>query len=394
MKDTVPLGRIAGVRVGLHWSAVGIVLLVAIGVGGFQLPALFPGQPGFAYALAGLTSAVLLLVSLLGHEIAHAVVARRNHIGVDGITLWLLGGVARLREEARTPGADLRIAVVGPVASAVLALVFGLSGWGLASLGAGPLLVAVPAYLAVLNLVLAVFNLLPAAPLDGGRVLRSILWRWRGDQHQAAVWSARAGRAFGFLLIAAGIVRLVMQGAEGVWWVLLGWFLSGVAGAEEKQARAAARLAKVQVRDVMSPHVPVAEDAQSAAQFLRESPYALRDQPVVLTGSAGEVRGLLAPAKVRALPPESLATTRLASVCWPSSDVPQAQPDEPLNALLPRLERAAAGRVLVFDAGRLVGIVSRSEVVRAASEDARKPAPGRDPGRLPPPGWWYPGQRR
>ena len=257
------------------------------------------------------------------------------------------------------PGRGFRIAVLtGGQRGA--RLVFGLSGWGWRAWGR-PLL-AVPAYLAVLNLVLAVFNLLPAAP-DGGRVLRSILWRWRGDQHQAAVWSARAGRAFGFLLIA-GIVRLVMQGAEGVWWVLLGWFLSGVAGAEEKQARAAARLAKVQVRDVRH-HSSVAGTPSPPPSSCRRA-RTRSDQPVVLTGPAGEVRGLLAPARCGHFRRSHgdhqarlsvLAERRRAA----------GQPDEPLNALLPRPEgRSGAGS----GRRRPVGRHRSRQVVRAASEDA------------------------
>src|SRR3712207_6323064 len=171
---------------------------------------LFPYTTLFrsAYAIAAVLAAVAFLASLLAHELAHALVARRNGVEVEGITLWLLGGVARLRGGARTPGAEFCIAGVGPLTSLVLGLLL-MAGAVLARLaGADGLPVAVLEYLAGINVVLAVFNLVPAAPLDGGRVLRAFLWRLRGDAWSSAVTAARAGRFFGFALIALGFLQL------------------------------------------------------------------------------------------------------------------------------------------------------------------------------------------
>ncbi|WP_263253330.1 site-2 protease family protein [Saccharopolyspora rosea] len=335
MNDTVVLGRIAGVRVGLHWSAVGIVALVAVGLAVFQLPRAFPGHSPVGYATGGVVGAVLLLLSLLGHEVAHAVVARRNGVVVSGITLWLLGGVARLRGEARGPGADFRIAAVGPAASVVLGGVFAGIAWLLVRWEANELVVAVPLYLGLLNIVLAVFNLIPAAPLDGGRVLRSVLWAWRGDRYRAAVWSARAGEVFGVLLAAAGVAELWFRGAEGFWSILLGWFVVSVAAAEERQARLGQALADVRVRDVMS------------------------------------------------APRDGAAFAEVA-----------AEPDEPLAAVLSRLGETGGTLPVIAD-GRLVGIVSAADVGREAERrGVRMVLPGAEPHRPPPPGWWYPGQHR
>lgn len=317
MKDTIPLGRFAGVRIGLHWSVVGIVALVTVGLGAYWLPAAFPGHTTAAYVLGGIAAAVLLVCSLLGHELAHAVVARRNGVAVEGITLWLLGGIARLRGEARTAGADLRIAVIGPVASAVLAVVFGVADGAAIRLGANELIVAVVGYLAVLNAALAVFNLVPAAPLDGGRVLRAVLWAWRGDRFRAAVWAAWAGRGFGFLLIVAGIVEVLVRSVNGLWWVLLGLFIVNVACAEERQARIGVALAGVRVRDVMSSPVETAEAGQSAAALLDEAAVGRR-HPVfpVVDEETRQLRGLVTLHHLRALPTEA----RGRSLCarWPA----------------------------------------------------------------------------
>ncbi len=204
MNETLRLGEISGVRVGVNWSVLVIFLLIVFGLAAGRFPAESPGLPSAAYIAAALAAAVAFLLSLLTHEIAHAVVARRSGVEVHGITLWLFGGVARLGGEARDPATELRIAGVGPLTSLVLAGVFAAAGALAAVLDAQALVVGAFRWLAAINVALAVFNLMPAAPLDGGRILRAFLWWRRGDRVSAAVTSARAGKAFGFLLVGLG----------------------------------------------------------------------------------------------------------------------------------------------------------------------------------------------
>jgi len=238
VRPSIPLGRIAGIKVGINLSVFLIVVILVSALTTGQLPAAFPDRSNTAYVIAAIIAAVLFLASLLAHELAHALVARRNGIEVESIVLWLLGGVAQLRGEAKTPGADFRIAIVGPLTSLGLAIGFGLSAGGLGLLGATGLPSGVLAYLAATNAMLAVFNLIPAAPLDGGRVLRAALWRWRGVRQTAAVNAARAGRVLGFVLIALGVLQVVTGSRlGGVWLALLGWFVVSAATAEERQAR-------------------------------------------------------------------------------------------------------------------------------------------------------------
>jgi Zn-dependent protease len=193
MRASISLGRIAGIRVGINASVFLIVAILVAGLATGQLPNAFPGRSIVAYVIAAIIAAVLFLASLLAHELAHSLVARRNGIEVESIVLWLLGGVAQLKGEAKTPGADFRIAIVGPLTSFALAVIFGLAAGGVSWLGTAGLPFGVLAYLAATNGMLAVFNLIPAAPLDGGRVLRAALWRWRGNRQAAAVSAARAG---------------------------------------------------------------------------------------------------------------------------------------------------------------------------------------------------------
>ncbi|MBQ0927102.1 site-2 protease family protein [Saccharopolyspora endophytica] len=396
MNATIPLGRIAGVRVGLHWSVAGIVALVAVGLASVQLPAAFPGHSPVGYTLAGLAAATLLLGSLLTHELAHALVARRNAVDVDGITLWLLGGVAQLRGEARTPGADLRIAGIGPMTSGALALVFGLLGWLVHLADAHVLVVAVLGYLALLNVVLAVFNLLPAAPLDGGRVLRAVLWWWRGDRYQAALWSARAGLGLGGLLVLGGVVQLFRQSTEGLWTILLGLFLLAMAGAETHQARIASALAGTLVGEVMSRPVETASGHSTVEGVLRGSAPPRHHQMPIL-GPSGAAEGVISLRRLRAVPDAERSTTTLREIAEPMERVPTARPDEPLSALLARLSATTDGHVLVLSGRALVGIIAPSDINRAAAERGLPAAlPGVAPGpetTEPPPNWWYPGQQ-
>lgn len=397
MNGTIPLGRIARVQVGLHWSVAGIVALVAIGLASVQLPAAFPGYSPFSYALAGSTAATLLLGSLLAHELAHAVVARRNAVDVDGITLWLLGGVAHLRGEARTPGADLRIAGIGPVTSGALALAFGLLGWLMHLAGAHVLIVAVLGYLALLNVVLAVFNLLPAAPLDGGRVLRAVLWWWRGDRYRAALWSARAGLGLGGLLVLGGVFQLARQSTEGLWWILLGLFLLAMAGAETRQARIASALASTLVGEVMSHPVETASGHSTVEQVLSGSATPPQHHQLPIVDHAGSVEGVVSLRRLHAVPQSQRSTTTLREIAAPMERVPTARPDEPLSAMLARLSATTDGHILVLSGSDVLGIIAPSDINHTAAERGLPTAlPGIAPSPKatePPPNWWYPGQQ-
>jgi len=252
MHEHVRLGQIAGVTVGFNWSVLAIFALVTLGLALGQFPMVYPGRTTAAYAVAGLIAGAVFLLSLLAHEIAHAIVARRNGVDVEGITLWMLGGVARLQGEPSTPAAELRIAGAGPAVSLALAAGFALVGALLRAIGSEGLPLGVCMWLATINLVLAVFNLIPAAPLDGGRLLRAALWRLRGDRVSAAITASRAGRRFGWLLVALGLVQFLMVGVGGLWLMLLGWFITTAATAEEQQVELGGALAGVRVADVMS----------------------------------------------------------------------------------------------------------------------------------------------
>ncbi|MBO4206455.1 site-2 protease family protein [Micromonospora echinofusca] len=380
MRATFRLGRIAGVPVGVNWSVLVIFGLIAWGLSARQFPQAYPGEPGWAYLLAGLSAAVVFFAGLLAHEVSHAVVAKRNGLGVSGITLWLFGGVAELRGDAPNPGAELRIAGVGPLVSLLIGFFFGAIAVALAVVGQDGLLVGAFAWLGGINLILAVFNVLPAAPLDGGRLLRAAVWKWTGDRNRAAVVAARAGWGLGALLIAFGLWQFLAGAAVGgLWLALIGWFLIGAAGMEERQARMGAALRGVRVADVMTPQPQTVAAGVSVADFVDHYLFAYRHSALPLTEDDRPV-GLVTLDRVRGIPTDRRAGTTLGEVSCRADELVLARPDEELTDLLPRLSECADGRALVVADGRLVGIVSPSDISRAVQRATlREKLQGRAP---------------
>jgi Zn-dependent protease len=235
---TLRLGRIAGVNIGLHWSLLLIAGLLTAGLAGGRFPAEAAGYSNAEYVVAAAVTTAVFLACVLAHEFSHAIVARRETIGVDGITLWLLGGVTHMTTELTTPEAELAISGVGPLTSFVLGVVLGGAGIALHAAAISPLLVAVLRWLGVINVVLATFNILPGAPLDGGRLVHAIVWRRYGDPLRATRVATRAGGILGAVLIAIGLAQFAFGTAAGggLWLVLLGWYLRTSARLEAAHA--------------------------------------------------------------------------------------------------------------------------------------------------------------
>lgn len=367
MTETVRLGQVAGVRVGLHWSVLGIIALLVFGLAGGLFPAQFPGESAAAYITAALAATALFVLSLAAHEVAHAVVAAKSGIEVEGITLWLLGGVAKLRGEASHPAVDFRIAGVGPLVSFALGALFFGATLLAASMDAADLFTGVLSYLASINILLAVFNLIPAAPLDGGRILRAALWAWRGDRARAQIWSARAGRVFGFILIAAGLISFFSDYGGGLWWILIGLFVVTMASVEEQQAQLGVALGGLQAHHIMTPDPYTTEPGLSITDFVQDIAMTRRHSAFPLLDSSGEVRGMITLNRVRAVPREQHGRTTIGEVACPIDEIPIVRPDEVASSVLSRLGGCADGRALVMDDGRLVGIISPSDISRTLS---------------------------
>lgn len=369
----VRLATVGGVPVRMHWTAVVIMALVAWSLAGVTLPDGYPDRSTWAYAVAGTLAAAVFLLGLLAHEGAHAVVARRNGVQVRSITLWMLGGVAELDGEARRPGAELRIAGSGPLVSLLLGGAFAALAAVCAAAGVTGLPVGALRWLASLNLLLALFNVLPGAPLDGGRLLRAALWQWRGDRQWATVTAAAAGRALGLVLITLGVLDFFLGGnGGGLWIALVGWFIVGAAGAEERTARLSGSLAGIRVGQVMTPAPDTVAPGVTVAEFIEHYLFTHRHSTFPVVADTRPI-GLVTLARVRQVDPAARAYTTLGQVASPLREVPVAAPDEPLADVLPRM-RVSDGRVLVLADGALVGILSPADVTRVVDAAALRSA--------------------
>ncbi|MFT5530985.1 MAG: Zn-dependent protease [Candidatus Poriferisodalaceae bacterium] len=236
MNPSFRLGKIAGIKVGLHWSVGLIAALITFTLAGSLLPNAAPGFTGLAYVLVAAATAALFLASIVAHELGHSLVARRNNLGIEGITLFALGGVAVMTAEPTRAGPAFRIAVAGPLVSlGVGALSIG-AAWLAGLVGLAEVSVAALLWLGVINIGLALFNMLPAYPLDGGRVLQAALWSRSGDSLKATASASSVGRILGSLVMFASVVQYFMTGS-GIWTAAIGWFIAGSAKSEQTHAR-------------------------------------------------------------------------------------------------------------------------------------------------------------
>lgn len=365
MDQSIRLGRIAGIPVGINWSVLVIFLLIAWELAELVLPGYVPNSGTTTYWVVGIATTALFFASLLAHEASHSVVAKRNGIGVRRITLWLFGGVSELESEALTSGADFRIAVVGPITSFVFAGVFALLRLLIDAVSGAGVLVSALGWLAWMNIMLGGFNLIPAAPLDGGRVLRAYLWYRSGDRLGAATTAAYSGQVFGYILVGLGIVEFLAGGLAGLWFVFLGWFLLSAARAEQSSAVMRSSLEGVHVRDIMTSDPVTFPSSTTVAELLDNQLHRHRFSTYPLVGPDGQLEGLTTMGRIRHLPADLRQTTRLSDIACPLPEVPVGAPGEPIPEVLQRMEASADGRAFVIDAdGRFVGIVSPSDIAR------------------------------
>lgn len=370
MNPSVSLGRIAGVRIGINWSWLVVFALIGWSLESSVFPDQNPHLSKAAYVGMALVAAVLFFASLVLHELGHALQARRDGMEIDGITLWLFGGVARFRGIFPSAGAELRIAIAGPLVSLVLGGLF----IGVAQTIRSPVEVkGVAAWLGYINLILLAFNMLPALPLDGGRVFRAILWRTKGDFAWSTRIAARAGRGFGYLLIAVGLTLLVLTGSwGGIWFAFIGWFLVQAATAEARHASLREAFGDLHVSDVMTRHPEVVRANASLTQFMDQVAHTHRytTYPVV---DDGHVLGLLPFNQVAAVPRREWGTSTVYGSMLTLDQAPIVREDEELMDALDQLTESRLDRALVLDGDRLVGLLSISDISRLLAAPTANP---------------------
>ena len=355
--------KIAGIQITIDYSWFFIFALVVVSLSAGYFPHRFAGESTLTYWMAGLVATLMLFGSILVHELSHALVAKRAGIAVPEITLFLFGGVSRLSAEARDAKTEFAIAIVGPLTSFALALFF----WGLQS-GLGgeqpSLASTVLAYLVWINVALGIFNLLPGFPLDGGRVLRAILWRTKGSLTQATKIASNVGKGFAVALMILGGLQ-IFSGAHigGLWLIFIGMFLRGMAsqGYQElviQQSLRGVDVHEVMIQDVVSvsPEVPV--QRLLTEYFLRHGYHGF---PVV---RAGQVLGVVSLDDVRAVPEEARYTTTVEQVMQPVSSLTTISPQTSLNDALKKMMQHSLGRLLVMQGDTLLGMITKTGLLR------------------------------
>ncbi|MFK0251598.1 site-2 protease family protein [Amycolatopsis azurea] len=365
-RTALPLGRWAGIAVRAHWSALVMLFLIADLLAVAALPRAAPGaSPGW-YWVTGALSAAGFLASLLLHELSHVAVARRHGLGVKRITLWMLGGAAELEDEPATPGADFRIAIAGPVASGLI----GMTGLGAAVLVADvvpPLPVSGLAWIGVGNLLLAVVNLLPAMPLDGGRMLRAAVWSRRGDRARAGTVVGRFGQVLGAALVLAGLAQLLLFGRfAGLWLILLGWFLIFAAQAEFAAGPLRERLGGVRVGEIMNPSPTVAPGWWTVDAFAEHAAGTGHDRVFPVLSFDGVLVGVVSLGDLIRVPADSRRATTVADVARKDRTVTVVGVDAHVTELMNRVFlRHGRDLVLVTESSALAGVVGAGDLARA-----------------------------
>jgi Zn-dependent protease/predicted transcriptional regulator len=361
------IGRIAGVEVIVHWTTLLAFALIASTLGGVVLPAGAEGYPDAAYWAVAIGVTTVFYASLLAHELSHAVVARHNAVPVHRITLWIFGGVASLEADAPDARTELHIAVAGPAMSVAVGVGTIVVATVAAALGAPELIVVGLAWLGGINLVLAVFNLIPAFPLDGGRALRAALWTRSGDRLRATSSAAHTGRIAAAVLMGLGALEVLAGGGiGGLWLVFIGWYLLAAAQREAGAVALMQTLGTMRVADVMTapvvtvgPHLTVSD--------LVEAMWRGHYTGFPVVDADGRVMGMIDLHDVRRIDRDRWMTTLVVDVMTRLEHVPMAQPSDPANVLLTAIGREGQRRALVLDGGRVVGIVSATDLARLMS---------------------------
>jgi Zn-dependent protease/CBS domain-containing protein len=361
MKSSIRLGTVAGIDVGIHYTWLFAFALIAWSLAAGFFPSTTPGLAPATYWLLGVVATLGLFASVLIHEFSHSLMALARGLRVHSITLFIFGGVSTIAGEAERSLDELLIAVVGPLSSFVLAGVFWAVGQA-AALDGTPL-GAFLGYLASVNLILGLFNLIPGFPLDGGRVLRAIVWAASGSLRRATQVASYVGQGFGFLLIFWGVARLL--GGDvfgGLWTAFIGWFLNSGAESTRQQQALTEDLRGVRVTDVMDPRPAMAEPSMTVHELVFEQ-VVRRGERALLVAEAGELLGIVTITDAKQVPQELWAATPVRRIMTPVP-LKTVPVEADLAAALQLLVEGSLNQVPVVQAGRVVGLLRRADVLR------------------------------
>lgn len=365
LQGGISIGRVFGIAIKLHYSWFIIFALVTWTLAASYFPATYPNWSLLTKITAGILTSFLFFGSVLVHELMHSVVAQREGIHIEAITLFVLGGVSQMTGEPKTAKDEFRMAIAGPLSSLVLGGIF----WGIwltlrgSNVGSIQFVAAITYWLGYINLALGVFNLVPGFPLDGGRVLRSLLW-WQGQKLQSATRIASGiGRAIGFLFILGGIF-LVFTGNwfNGIWFALIGWFLESAAVGSYRQLILQDMLKGHVASDIMSRDCQMTPPDITIEQLVNDNilQHGRRCFPVA---SGGRVEGLITLRDIKAVPRDQWSTRLVSQVMTPLERLKYVKPDEDLSTVLQTMAQNDINQVPVVQDSNIIGMVARDNII-------------------------------
>jgi Zn-dependent protease len=352
------IGSIIGIPIKIHFSWIIVFGLITWSLSTYYFPNAAPDLPAVSYWIKGTLAALLLFTSVCVHELAHSIVARRYGLSIISITLFIFGGVAQIKGEPPRPEAEFRIAIAGPASSFLLAFFFYFLS--LNTIGG---VKALFAYVAQINLIIGAFNLIPGFPMDGGRVLRSVIWEKKRDFFYATRKAAGIGQKIAIFFIFFGIFSIFAGMPGGIWLMLVGWFLFTAAQASYQQAGLQQILTGVRVRNIMTRDIVTLSPSMTLANVVDDYflKYGYGGFPVVENGT---LSGILTLKEVKNTPREDWGTVKVSDILPPHDKKWEISPDEEVLKVLELMMKADKGRIIVTEKGSIVGLITRNGIAR------------------------------
>jgi Zn-dependent protease len=359
-RGRVQIARIWGIGISVHASWLIVFALVTWSLAAGYFPTEFPGWARATYWLTGAFTALVFFLSILIHELGHSWVALRHGIPIRGITLFVFGGVAQIGREAASPAAEFRIAFAGPLTSLGLAALFAGAGFLVRDI---TLVAGAASWLARVNMMVALFNLVPGFPLDGGRLLRAIAWHWTGSFDRATRVASIGGRLVSAVLMGIGLFTALGGNVlGGVWLLLIGWFVENAAASTEADAGLRALLRDVTVAQAMTRECSRVAGDRTLGQLVREEVLGAGRRCFLVTDE-GRLAGLVTLHQIKQVSPERRDTVRVDEVMTPAGQLAVVRPEDSMLAALQRMDDGDVAQLPVIADGKLLGLIGREEIL-------------------------------
>ena len=363
MGNAFNLGRVFGIQFRLHYTWFIIFILITTSLSWQLFPRSYPDWPWLLYWVIGIVTSLLFFTSVLAHELAHSLVGRAHGIPVRSITLFIFGGIAEMTKEAAHPGAEFKMAAAGPACSLVIGGLFALL-YLLTRSTIQPI-AAMALWLAYINVALAVFNLIPGFPLDGGRVFRSILWRISGNYGRSSRIAARVGQGIGYLLILGGILIMFIlhDWFSGLWMVFIGWFLGNAASVSYRQVQWREVLRGFTASQAMTSDCPTVPPWTTVNQLVQEYAFAT-GHSCFLVAEEGRLWGIVTLHNIKTVSQPDWNVTQVKEIMTPVDKLKVAYPEQDALSILEQMNESNINQMPVVSEGRVIGLIARDSLIR------------------------------